>query len=332
MVWPAAGSPASNPARAAASTSRLSGGGSTIGAPERRRKKARKSGIGSMFRSSTLRSRIAMESEAGSSWLNRSVIETALLVLGLVLIGGFIGYWVWPPSAQYLYRQAEGLMASSRRSDWRTALEEYIVPLDERFPQHPYREQTAAWRDQIMLEEVDGRATILGNKVKTAFSEPKDRSEELFVIANAVATDASERGDDFAAIRKWEEFANQVKPDDPNQRKWYLLARKRMASIENEIRRRRELVEKQLIAVVEAYKSGRANEAEIIKKKLVEQYGKYSDLADLLGLPPAEAGVDSKLKSPAVVPPHEPAPEAATAPEPAKPARSDEGQANSDNS
>ena len=29
------------------------------------------------------------------------------------LIGGFIAYWVWPPSAEYLYRQAEALMASS---------------------------------------------------------------------------------------------------------------------------------------------------------------------------------------------------------------------------
>ncbi len=176
-----------------------------------------------------------------------------------------------------------------------------------------------------MLEEVEGRATILGNKVKTAFSEPRDRYEELFVIANAVATDASERGDDFAATHKWDEFANQVKPDDPNQRKWYLLARKRMASIQNEIRRRRELVQKQLTAVEEAYRAGRANEAEIIKKKLVEQYGKYSDLADLLGALPAEPGVDSKLKSPTVTPAGEPA----AAPEPAKPAKPDEGQANS---
>ncbi len=113
MVWPAAGSSASNPPRAAATSP---AGGSTTGAPERRRKKARKSGISSMFRSSALRSRIATESDLGSSWLNRSVIETALLVLGLILIGGFIGYWVWPPSAvpPSASRRAHGLEPALR--------------------------------------------------------------------------------------------------------------------------------------------------------------------------------------------------------------------------
>ena len=55
--------------------------------------------------------------------------------LALVVIGGIIAYLVWPPSAEYLYRHAEALMASESRADWDRALEEYIDPLDNRFTQ-----------------------------------------------------------------------------------------------------------------------------------------------------------------------------------------------------
>ena len=72
-------------------------------------------------------------------------------------IGGFIAYLVWPPSAEYLYKQAETLMASRSRADWRTARDEYIKPLDDRFPNHPYREQTREWRDKILLEDAESR-------------------------------------------------------------------------------------------------------------------------------------------------------------------------------
>ena len=47
-------------------------------------------------------------------------------------------------------------MASSHRSDWLTAREEYLDTLDHKYPDHPYKEQVRKWRDQVLLDEVEG--------------------------------------------------------------------------------------------------------------------------------------------------------------------------------
>jgi serine/threonine-protein kinase len=295
MVWPGRGSPSRSSRGAPDGSSSLSGNG----ARDRRRKKPRKSAA-SASALSGLRTLGRDDDTSDSNWLNRSVIETAGLVVALAVIGGFIAYYLWPPSAAYLYRNAETLMASTSRSDWRTALEEYINPLDERFPDHPHRDRTRAWRDQILLEEVEGRANILGSKAKTAFSEPKGNGEIQFVLANTLASEASERGDDLGAIRHWQEFAEQMKPEDQEMRKWHLLALKRAKSLENEIALRRQYVEKQLQLALDAFRAGKTNQGETIKNKLRDQYAKYTDLADLF--PPASPAEAEPKKDAATKP------------------------------
>src|SRR5205807_2329632 len=54
------------------------------------------------------------------------LLETAGLVLALLALGSFVGYMLWPPSARYLYTQAERLMASGDRHKWDEAIEEYL--------------------------------------------------------------------------------------------------------------------------------------------------------------------------------------------------------------
>ena len=62
-------------------------------------------------------------------------LETALLVLALVAIGGLIAYVVWPPSQEYLFSHAKALdgLDPPRRLEHR-ARDDYINPLDRRFP------------------------------------------------------------------------------------------------------------------------------------------------------------------------------------------------------
>jgi serine/threonine-protein kinase len=275
--------------------------------------------------------------QAGSGWLSRAAVETLLLVCGLLAIGGFIVFWVWPPGESYLYRQAEILMASSRRADWLTALEEYLDPLDQRFPDNPYREQTQKWRDKILLDEAEGRANILAAPVRIKGTEAKTKGESQFVVTNAVASEASERGDDLTALRQWQEMAGSLDPKDPDERKWHLLALHRVSQLETAMRDRRQYVEKQLRIAEEALRNDQPDQAMAIRNKLVEKYSGYKDLADLFPAPvapsrsttpPAEPGApESSQSSPQERPANpsaSPKSEDSTAPDPSKSAPEDE--------
>ncbi len=54
-------------------------------------------------------------------------------------------------------------MASTRRSDWKRARDDYMKELDERFPDHPYQEKLREWRDKILLEDAENRGTNLAS-------------------------------------------------------------------------------------------------------------------------------------------------------------------------
>ena len=123
MVWPSNG-------RDAASQPHVADQDGNAVAIEAPRKKTRKSTSSAGVSRSSQSRRERTGPETGIPWLNRSTLEVGLLALALIAIGGFIAYWVWPPSAPYLYKQAEALMASSRRSDRVTARDDYIQELD----------------------------------------------------------------------------------------------------------------------------------------------------------------------------------------------------------
>ncbi len=200
----------------------------------------------------------------------------------LVVIIGFMGYWLWPPSAEYLYRQAEALMASTHRSDWLNAQEEYLDTLDRKHPGHPYAEQVQKWRDQILLEEAEGRARNLSSPVKTQFSEPHTEGERQYVSFDTLASKAIAEGNDVLAVTYWKEMARLMKPDDRDEKKWYLLAVKRATDLEKQIQERRAFVEDKIGRANAALQSGRPNESVAIMAMLREKYGHYTDLADLL--------------------------------------------------
>jgi serine/threonine-protein kinase len=292
MVWPSA-QPGGGKSRggAVAAGARLREGNAV--APDPTRKKTRKS---SKLAFTTGRQRLAASSE--SPWLTRSVVETGLLALALVVTGGFIAYWVWPPSKEYLYHQAEALMASSRRADWVTARDEFLKPLDDRFPTHPYREQTQKWRDKILLDEAEGRAKVLGSGLKISISEPVNDTERQIVIATELAAGASGRGDDQTAARQWQELADHLNPNDPDQRKWSLLALHRVAQVENAISDRRQYVLKQFELAEAEYRRGRFEEAAAIRSKLLEQYARFTDLADIFPKKPPPLSDASKVAPP----------------------------------
>ena len=294
MVWPSPGGDSARASPAAGASAALG----SAAAPEKSRKKSRKSGATGGTARSAIGSRPGSDSDLRYSWLNRSTIEITLLTLALLAIGGFIAYWVWPPSAEYLFKQAEVLMASSRRADRFTARDEYIKELDRRFPTSPYREQTRKWLDQILLEDAENRAKVLASGAKTSFSEPANDAERKFVIAHELALVASELKDDLTAIRQWQEFARQVNPDDPDERQWHLLGLHRANQLENAIKDRHQYIEKQIELANIADRTGRHDEALMIKSKLVEQFSRFTDLVDIFGSAPPATGTPAQNSVP----------------------------------
>ncbi len=89
MVWPSSGPPRPNQRVQARLPKPAAPPSHPPNAPGRKKRKA-----GASTRSSRSRSDL----EGGSSWLNRSTLETGLLALALVAIGGFIAYWFGPPA------------------------------------------------------------------------------------------------------------------------------------------------------------------------------------------------------------------------------------------
>lgn len=306
MVWPEPGSAKANPTRAG------------IGAPAPKpRKKARKAG-----------SSAGREAEGGGllSRLSSVVaLETLGLVAALVLIGGFIAYWLWPPSAEYMFHQAEKLMASTHRSDWLTAREEYLDVLDRKYPGHPYKEQFQKWRDKIMLDEAEGRARNLSSKVPR-ISDPRDDAERHYVTFDTLASKAIELGNEVAARDYWREMARVLSQDDPEQRPWYLLALARADELEAKIKERHDFVLDQLSRAEAAARAGRPDEASTIRAMVKEKYGRYADLSDLLSASPPSsspaksAGTGDEVEKPSdgddpsSKPPREAPPPASSAP------------------
>ena len=266
-------------------------------------------------RRSRARSRPAVDERARAGRLPG--LETAGLVLALVAVGGFIGYMLWPPGAPYLFKQAERVdghrragTSGTRRSN------EYIDPLDRRFPDNPYKATTRGWRDRIALAEVEGRARMLQSPVNTRLNQPNDKLEERWVEYFALVSAAEKRGDDLAEEAAWESWPGSTGPTTPRSGPGTCSRRSGREEPRRQIDQRRARVER-LLAPGRRRRARRAgtDEAEGIRAEVVAKDGKFSSVADLLArrAPPARR----RPTTPA------PAPDRPSEPEPRELTRSD---------
>jgi serine/threonine-protein kinase len=78
-------------------------------------------------------------------FINRPVILVVLFILCI----GLLVWTFWPASAQGLYEQGARLMASPNPSDWELAWRDYLEPLGQRFPDHPYQKEVEEYRQRL---------------------------------------------------------------------------------------------------------------------------------------------------------------------------------------
>lgn len=234
------------------------------------------------------------EAYAGNT---RRILETVGLFALLIGIGGAIAYTFWPPSEKYLYERAERLMASEDRHDWIQAKKEYLDRLDANYPNNPYKEKTQAWRDRLLLTEADSRARILQGP-PSPFNKPNGVQEEKFVHFHTIASAAENRGDDRAAAATYEEMASGLRPQDNADRSWYLLVKKRAQDLNEQLARRKGEVIELMNRAQKAELEGRTDEAASIRQEVLKRYGKFTDIAELLGIAPSAAAPADKTRTP----------------------------------
>lgn len=209
----------------------------------------------------------------------RSRIGTAGLIGLVLLMGGLFYLGVKPYTEEQLYQKAEELMASEKRTDWMKARDDYLDELDRKFPDNPYKEQTRAWRDQLLLAEAEGRAKYLQAEVRTQINEPQNPNEERYAGYFTQVKVVRDLGDDLKAVQLWTTLANEIKPDESEEnRKWHLFARSQAEAVHKEIVQRQNSVQTLFEAVKIALTEGDSQRATGLLKEIRERYGKYSDV------------------------------------------------------
>ncbi|WP_169976886.1 serine/threonine-protein kinase [Tautonia rosea] len=173
------------------------------------------------------RARVAAE-DVDPDLRRRRRLETGGLALALVALIGLVTYLMWPPSMETLYARAETLMQSDSRPDWKRAFSEAVEPIERRFPDHPYGEQFAEWRDRIALDEAEGRAVQLASP--TPLGRPRE-NRPVEALYKTVLSDIVpfERLQQHALIAtQWQRFTQELaRRNDPEERGWLLLGQQR---------------------------------------------------------------------------------------------------------
>jgi serine/threonine-protein kinase len=240
--------------------------------------------------------------KAARGWApHRAWVGTAGLLVALLAVSGAIAYVVWPPRQEYLFDHAKALMDSKNSADWAEAVNRYLDPLDQRFPENPYKTTTRPWRDRVLLNQAERRAGVLERRFHSPYYEPNSNVERTYLAASDEASTHLDRGDDGRAAEAWSAMAKSLRPDDRDERPWQLLAEKRARDLRQKITERRKFVEGLVQKYNEAQRKGNSDDAEALRKNLLENYGKYTDLNDLLRTveaPPAAPGASPEPTSP----------------------------------
>lgn len=137
------------------------------------------------------------------------------LVSMLVLLAAFVAWSVWPLSEEQLYLRAKPLMATDDIDNWRTAREEYIDTLLEKYPDGKYHVEAAEWVDKI---EVDKTRRQIQNRKERGL-DPESEPEKRYVAA----LDFEEFGDLAMAERELELAMESLK-SRAEDRPLFLLA------------------------------------------------------------------------------------------------------------
>jgi hypothetical protein len=145
----------------------------------------------------------------------------------LLMFAACVGLIAWgltrkKPTAEELYAAAAPLMQSDKPADWRRAWVEYLEPLSERFPDHPHRDQVAAF--QLKMQDVER----LDRALKQADAERPQSEAERFYRQGLASL---QNGDVAAAKRTWNAVVVTF-GEVATERRWVELAQRGLGRLE----------------------------------------------------------------------------------------------------
>jgi hypothetical protein len=153
--------------------------------------------------------------------------RTCFLVSMLLLIAGFVAWAVWPLSEEQLYARAKVLMETDDIDNWRTAREEYIDTLLEKYPDGKYHVEASEWVDKI---EVDIVKRQIENRRERGL-DPKSEPEKRYVAA----LQFQDFGDLAMAESELEQIMDSLK-SSTEDRPLYLLAQQEHHAVQTQRR------------------------------------------------------------------------------------------------
>jgi serine/threonine-protein kinase len=226
----------------------------------------------------TLMSRLMREEIAAQNRGNaiqRFINHPAVLVILLALCVGVIAWKFWPSSSESLFEKGSALMQSDNPADWQTAWDEYLGPLEQKYPDNPHGETLAAFRKKLEAYEADRQAERTGQKAALG-------SEAQWFFQQGLRL--RQQGDEQGARRIWRDLVNAF-AEVKSEQAWVILANKELAEAGNRFPvgdRRWAAARDALNHARELRDAGKREAAEQIWKALEDLYKNDSSAAPIL--------------------------------------------------
>jgi serine/threonine-protein kinase len=199
--------------------------------------------------------------------------QTWFLATGLLLVVAFATWMLWPLNEDQLYARARPLMSSENESDWRTAMEQYVQPMRERFPEGKYAAELQEFVDKVEMAKAE---KVIATNARFG-RDPGSEGERLYVQAR----NYEQFGDRIAALEKYEAMIRLLEKQ-PDQRPFMILARRQAAAITSSggagQEDREKIVSDAMSRADNLYKSGKTIDARKVWESIVSLYGENKEL------------------------------------------------------
>jgi serine/threonine-protein kinase len=190
--------------------------------------------------------------------INKPIVLVTLFVLCIATL-----VWTfWPSGPETLYSKGVALMASDRPGDWDRAWEDYLDPLEEKYPDHPHKEEVAQLRQEY-ADRVAEQTAAVAARSKKEISEPQwffERGQRL-----------RRCGQEKQARQVWQALVDGYS-DVPAAKPWVRRASDELKKTVVAAQEAPQVLRQALERAKKLEEEGKKKEASQIRKSLAELY------------------------------------------------------------